>query len=111
MIQEGKMPSLSVHISMNMTKLRSHTVCNTSTHVNTALDRGVMMRMTHTESGVLGHLGQLHPVVSEVVHQDHQRSDPDNMAWSQTSEGVTTVPDLNICVVQLSVRRARVARW
>ena len=69
------------------------------------------MRMTHTESGVLGHLGQLHPVVSEVVHQDHQRSDPDNMAWSQTSEGVTTAPDLNICVVQLSVRRARVARW
>ena len=85
------------------------------------------MRMTHTESGVLGHLGQLHPVVSEVVHQDHQRSDPDNMdinirrshycadpdnmAWSQGSEGVTTVPDLNICVVQLSVRRARVARW
>ena len=39
MIQEGKMPSLSVHMSMNMTKLRSHTVCNTSTHVNTALDR------------------------------------------------------------------------
>ena len=72
------MPSLSVHISMNMTKLRSHTVCNTST-VTTTLDRGVMMRMTHTESGVLGHLGSLHPVVSEVVHQDHQRSDPVNM--------------------------------
>ena len=38
MIQEGKMPSLSVHISMNMTKLRSHTVCNTST-VTTTLQR------------------------------------------------------------------------
>ena len=37
------------------------------------------MRRTHTESCVLGHLGQLHPVVSEVVHQDHQRSDPANM--------------------------------
>ena len=38
-----------------------------------------IMRRTHTESCVLGHLGQLHPVVSEVVHQDHQRSDPANM--------------------------------
>ena len=76
MIQEGKMPSLSVHISMNMTKLRSHTVCNN--HVTQHWTE--MMRMTHTESGVLGHLGQLHPVVSEVVHQDHQRPDPDNMA-------------------------------
>ena len=37
MIQEGKMPSLRVHMSMNITKLRSHTVCNTTT-VNTTLD-------------------------------------------------------------------------